>query len=198
MFDRQLATLSNIDDFIYIGSIETAHKTKLLQKHGITHILNVSEEKSQIDPSFVYSHIPFMDGRTVDISLYFEEAFKFIESAKNKSGKILIHCQYGMSRSVSIAIAWLLKNEKQKTSYEDVLKLVVSKRPMASPNEGFTKKLKEFANKIHQTTDKSESKEPNSNIITKPVTNIHEFKLPNPARESLGVTVTNSMNKRIG
>ncbi len=40
---------------------------------------------------------------------YIEEILSFIEKHLKKSGKVLVHCSMGISRSGGIVVAWLLK-----------------------------------------------------------------------------------------
>lgn len=60
--------------------------------------------------------------------------------------RILVHCQAGMSRSASVAIALLSKYDT--LSYEEALQLVKSKRPICQPNEGFSKMLEAYCKTI--------------------------------------------------
>ena len=54
----------------------------------------------------------------------------------------MVHCQAGVSRSVSIVIAYLIR--KNRTTYENALETVRQKRPVANPNKGFVKQLLKF------------------------------------------------------
>ena len=56
--------------------------------------------------------------------------------------KILFHCQAGISRSSSCAIALLAK--LNGISFDKALKLAKSKRVIIQPNEGFCKMIKRF------------------------------------------------------
>ena len=48
---------------------------------------------------------------------------------------MLIHCAYGVSRSPSIVIAYLMK--KYKIDFDEAEHFVKRKRPEIRPNEGF-------------------------------------------------------------
>jgi len=60
----------------------------------------------------------------------FDECIEFIDTAL-KTGKILVHCAAGVSRSASVVIAYIMK--KNNLSYEDASFMVRQKRPMISP-----------------------------------------------------------------
>ena len=53
-----------------------------------------------------------------------------------------MHCQVGMSRSASLLIAFLMK--EYNIGYDTALKIVKTKRPIVSPNEGFVKALLKY------------------------------------------------------
>ncbi len=52
---------------------------------------------------------------------------------------MLIHCAQGISRSTSIAIAFLMK--KENLSYSDAMRRVKQSRACAGPNFGFVVQL---------------------------------------------------------
>jgi len=88
---------------------------------------------------FKYKTVPIDDFEIVDIKKHFRECIQFITDAHNEGGTVLVHCQAGMSRSVTIAAAFLM--EKHKVSAVDALKIIRSKRPYAHPNSGFCLQL---------------------------------------------------------
>jgi protein-tyrosine phosphatase len=69
-------------------------------------------------------------------------SFNFIDNALLNNGRVLVHCFAGKSRSASIVIGWLMKNEKM--SYENALQYVRNYRPCVEPNLGFCCQLKKY------------------------------------------------------
>ena len=57
-------------------------------------------------------------------------------------GKVLVHCYAGLSRSVTVIVAYLMQNERMLL--DEALRFVKHKRPYAQPNPGFLKQLVEF------------------------------------------------------
>jgi protein-tyrosine phosphatase len=55
-----------------------------------------------------YLYIPMEDHEDYEIAKYFPATFDFIEQAR-KETNVLIHCMVGVSRSVTVAIAYLLR-----------------------------------------------------------------------------------------
>ncbi len=60
----------------------------------------------------------------------------------NNKVKILFHCFAGISRSSTMAIAFLCKSKGYKLN--DAYNLVVSKRDIVKPNDGFLKQLQYY------------------------------------------------------
>jgi atypical dual specificity phosphatase len=64
-----------------------------------------------------------------------------------QNSNVLIHCLAGMSRSVTIVIAYIMS--VTPLTLEETLNLVKSVRPTVCPNSGFRKQLQEFqANRV--------------------------------------------------
>jgi len=83
-----------------------------------------------------------VDHKTYKLSQHFEETYEFIEKSRQRGEKVLCHCVAGISRSVSIVIAYLMR--KHHWDLRSAFAFVVSKRPVADPNDGFVCELKAF------------------------------------------------------
>ncbi|TNN07536.1 Dual specificity protein phosphatase 8 [Schistosoma japonicum] len=113
------ATLSRpspILPHLILGSQEDANSPTICKIYGITHILNVSLEGSI--PSHIskqnFYRIPVNDNYTDLMTPYFKNAFTFIDSVKSAHGRVLIHCSAGISRSPTLAIAYLMYSCRMK------------------------------------------------------------------------------------
>ncbi|CAG8508978.1 4732_t:CDS:1 [Paraglomus occultum] len=96
-------------------------------------------------PNFLppkYLKIRIADVPSARISEHFDVCIKFIESAQANGGRVLVHCQAGVSRSTSIVIAFLMHS--QRISYEQAFRIVKQKRQSVKPNTGFVRQLREF------------------------------------------------------
>lgn len=116
-----------------------------------------------------YKRCPIHDTPKTNISRWIKECTQFIDEARKKggmcsnasqqrrwregetnrysafpsfAGRVLVHCQMGASRSVSIATAYMMK--KKKIRYILALNMIAQKRPRARPNPGFLRQLKEY------------------------------------------------------
>ncbi|PSS01458.1 Dual specificity protein like, partial [Actinidia chinensis var. chinensis] len=132
-----------IEKGLYLGSLEAANNESALKSSNVTHILSMTNTlRLTHQNDFVYKTIDILDRLEVNIAQYFEECFNFIEEAKRAGGGVLVHCVVGKSRSVTIVIAYLMR--KHRMSVSEALKLVRSKRSIASPNCGFMLQLQNF------------------------------------------------------
>uniref|UniRef100_A0A182MH32 Dual specificity protein phosphatase 22 n=1 Tax=Anopheles culicifacies TaxID=139723 RepID=A0A182MH32_9DIPT len=77
-----------------------------------------------------------------NLSQYFSVCNDFIHSARLKQGNVLIHCLAGMSRSVTVAVAYIMC--VTPLSWKEALKVVRAGRSIANPNLGFQNQLQEF------------------------------------------------------
>lgn len=77
-----------------------------------------------------------------NLSQYFSVCNDFIHAARLREGNVLIHCLAGMSRSVTVAVAYIMT--ATNLSWKEALKVVRTGRAVANPNIGFQTQLQEF------------------------------------------------------
>lgn len=78
----------------------------------------------------------------------FYQCVEFLEECHNKGGKVIIHCEKGVSRSSTIVIAYLIW--KNKMTYDEAYTLVRKKRAIISPNLGFLVQLTNFYKRMYR------------------------------------------------
>ncbi|KAK7077004.1 dual specificity phosphatase 12 [Halocaridina rubra] len=136
------ADLNKIEEGLYLGNITAALDTDVLKKYRISHILTVDSKPlpTRITelPGMSFLYIEVDDIYTEDILCYFEEAIKFIEDGQQK-GSTFVHCYFGMSRSATLVMAFLMK--KYKLNLDEALNRVKERRRCIGPNPGFLKQL---------------------------------------------------------
>lgn len=130
---------------VFISDFASACETDKLQKIGITHIITVVIGIDEMYPKiFNYMIINICDRKHVQIYDYFDDSSNFIKKALDNNGKVLIHCQKGISRSATILCAYLIKYKNFTT--DNAIKLLKEKRKCISPNIGFIEQLKKYEN----------------------------------------------------
>ena len=65
-----------------------------------------------------------------------KHVLRVAQAARSSGGRVLLHCSQGVSRSASLAIAYLMW--KRGGSFDEVLAAVKAIRGVANPNIGFT------------------------------------------------------------
>ena len=141
-----------IDDAIFLGDMQQATNMKMLKDLKITHIINCTpfdySKRNDININNIkYLQISVNDNYYERIDRYFESVYKFIDSALSdkeidNKHRVLIHCEAGISRSVTITISYLMK--KHKMTLTDALTFVKLKRSKVNPNQGFIKQLQTY------------------------------------------------------
>ena len=140
--------VNKIIDGLYIGDFASACNREELIHCGITHIITAIRGVDEIYPDdFKYKLLDIGDSSTNNIKQHFEECNEFIENAINSGGNVLIHCMYGISRSATIACAYLIY--KYKMIPLMAINTVKSCRYMIKPNSGFVEQLNKYYNELH-------------------------------------------------
>jgi hypothetical protein len=149
-----------IQDLLYISSYKTASTISDLKHLKITNIINCSGdlcENLKPDSSFInieYLTLNLRDNVSENIECLFFKCINYINAVKEKKGRVLIHCYKGVSRSVSIVIAYLIY--LYQWPYDKAFDFVQSKRAIANPNIGFYLQLKTFYKRLTLKSDRLE------------------------------------------
>ena len=139
---------TKIFDWLYLGSFRNACNIRDLKDLKINYILNcaIECENKNLTAGIYSYHAKINDSPYFQINLYFDKTNSFINKAKLSGGKILIHCQLGISRSTSCLIAYMIKYMGYTAL--SALQFIKNKRPQVMPNFGFLQQLKNYENKI--------------------------------------------------
>lgn len=141
--------MSLIKKGLLIGNERDSKDLRSLTRQGVTHILCAAEELYPAHPGkFAYRHVMASDVPEYNLSRHFDQASDFILEAISNGGTVLVHCAAGISRSVTLSIAYLMKHENMKLS--SAYGLIKSRRAIANPNPGFIKQLKDFEQRLEQ------------------------------------------------
>jgi len=128
---------------LWVGDILNAKNLNLLNRLKITHIINATaEEKMYYPDNFIYLRIPLYDRASERATPFFDQAIDFITSAHADGGLVMIHCAEGVSRSVTLALAYRM--HKDDIPLSQAFWQMKSVRPEIEPNPGFLQELREL------------------------------------------------------
>ncbi|CAL8279841.1 unnamed protein product [Merluccius merluccius] len=137
--------------FLYLGSALHASRREVLDTVGISALLNVSSDcPNHFEGDYQYKSIPVEDNHKEDISSWFLEAIEFIDSVRDSSGRVLVHCQAGISRSATICLAYLMK--RKRVRLDEAFEFVRRRRSIISPNFSFMGQLLQFESQVLATS----------------------------------------------
>uniref|UniRef100_A0A8C1FFM3 protein-tyrosine-phosphatase n=1 Tax=Cyprinus carpio carpio TaxID=630221 RepID=A0A8C1FFM3_CYPCA len=136
--------LTRILPHLYLGSQRDVLNKELMTQNGITYVLNASNTCPK--PDFIsdnhFMRIPVNDSYCEELLPWLEKTNEFIDKAKLSNCRVIVHCLAGISRSATIAIAYIMKT--MGLSSDDAYRFVKDRRPTISPNFNFLGQLLEF------------------------------------------------------
>lgn len=125
-----------IVDYLYIGS-QDCTATTVIEKYNIKHVLSLG---INIIVSVDHVFVECLDLPETDIRHLLKKTLPFIRKAVECKENILVHCNAGVSRTSTVAIAYLMQFEGMP--FDAAYNLVKEKRPAIQPNAGFKKQLR--------------------------------------------------------
>ena len=126
---------------LYLTNWRGAEDKAQLKAKGVTHVAAVGSEFMCDEEVFVYwkNDIHDEDEMRDEMAKSMVEGAAFCDKAIKGGGCVLVHCAAGMSRSVTVVLAYLLIHTK-RTLY-DAFALVHTARAGIWPNDGFMRAL---------------------------------------------------------
>ncbi|CAL8296290.1 unnamed protein product [Gadus morhua 'NCC'] len=143
--------------FLFLGSALHSSRREALVAAGITAVLNVSSTcPSLYEGELRYLRLNVEDSLLTDIRACFSQAIAFIgrsrgliycgvcpqTSVKEQGGRVLVHCQAGISRSATICLAYLM--HARQVRLQEAYDFVQQRRRVISPNLAFMGQLLQF------------------------------------------------------
>ncbi|KAH9886072.1 hypothetical protein C8Q73DRAFT_658881 [Cubamyces lactineus] len=135
-------SMNEIVPNLWVGDLPSALDTEKLKAHNIRSVLTAMRGRVRISETFVRHQINIDDTESSDILQHFVPAITFIQAELDKNHGVLVHCQAGMSRSVSIVAAYLMVS--QGLTPDAALEVIRQSRPDVQPNDGFMRQLEIF------------------------------------------------------
>jgi trimeric autotransporter adhesin len=98
---------------------------------------------------FEFLHVAMSDYGNQNIQEVLPQCFEFIQGARAKEGKVLVHCRGGVNRSATVVLAWMMHGEKM--ILKDAWHLLRSRRSVVSPHEQYIAQLKSYEETLFGT-----------------------------------------------
>jgi protein-tyrosine phosphatase len=120
---------------IYVGEIDALKRQTVVRNEGITVIVRLDQaerQEGQWDDDFTLLDMPIPDGEYLDGDTI-DTVTSFINEHVEAGHKILVHCQMGISRSVSMVMAYLIAYESM--SLAEAFGTLRESRDAAYPHE---------------------------------------------------------------
>lgn len=127
---------------LYLGNFKDARDREQLARNNITHILSIHDSAAPILKEMTYLCITAADLPTQNLTQHFKQSIRFMHESRLKEEGCLVHCLAGISRSVTLVVAYIMTVTGM--GWQEVLAAVKVVRPCAGPNLGFQQQLKEF------------------------------------------------------
>ncbi|XP_030387121.1 dual specificity protein phosphatase Mpk3 [Scaptodrosophila lebanonensis] len=134
---------------LFLGNSSHSCDSNALQKYNIKYVLNVTPDlPNEFEKHGIikYLQIPITDHYSQDLGMHFPAAIHFIEEARSANSAVLVHCLAGVSRSVTVTLAYLMQT--RALSLNDAFKLVHARKPDISPNFHFMRQLESFESQL--------------------------------------------------
>ncbi|OCH91884.1 phosphatases II [Obba rivulosa] len=141
---------------LFLGPLQASKDLDALQALGITHIVCIRDAKEafsvrpRFPEHFKYKVLDVEDNEDQNLIRRFPEAKLFIDDAIARGGRVLVHCNGGISLSPAFVVMYVM--EHYKLSWEDALHFVQNRRYCISPNGGFLTQIKEYES-IYKASD---------------------------------------------
>jgi protein-tyrosine phosphatase len=138
--------ISHIHKGIYQSGKSALEQSEQLRADGIRAVVRldrawpVSLMSAHWPADFSVLYVPFDDGTPVPEGV-FEKVTPFMHEALSGGGKVLVHCQMGISRSTTMVLAYLIEYEGM--SLPDAFRLVHQARPLVWPHMALIRSLAE-------------------------------------------------------
>lgn len=131
---------------LYIGNLAAAFDQQLLEAHGISHVLSITQFGKQacwFPHLFTYKYVTLQDSATENLCDVLDDCVAFINNVVNANQhSILVHCNQGRSRSVAATAAFLC--QANNWTVDHALDFIRQRRAVAGPNAGFVAQLHQW------------------------------------------------------
>jgi len=124
---------------LFIGSLYDALDKSWLTAQHITHAVNATQAELPSGDGVRRHWVRLDDDQDADIFPHFRPTCAFLDEALASDGRVLVHCEQGISRSATLLTAYAMR--KARLPALAALVALRKQRQMVDPNPGFLKAL---------------------------------------------------------
>lgn len=137
---------SKICDGVYVGNYGHAITERTLKRAGITHMV-ICLPRSEAYPPLRSAHWIHVEdsenpAEVAKMRDALPDTVDYIAEVVGAGGVVLVHCHMGISRSVTVAVAYMMRHHHMP--FDAAMAHVRDKRPIANPNPRFQDILRQF------------------------------------------------------
>lgn len=147
-----IPSMSLVAPGLFVGDEVAASSDAMLSREGVTHILNCTAKLNptleQGGGSYGYLRLNLMDNASdlPRMKWALRAGVDFIRNAIRAGGRVLVHCHRGISRSATLAMAYLIEEEQRPA--DSVFDTVKHHRAVCDPNFTYWCAMKEWENQV--------------------------------------------------
>ncbi|CAE6429810.1 unnamed protein product [Rhizoctonia solani] len=135
-------SMDEVIENLWVGDFGAATSIELLEMAGVKYVVSCMRGKVRVHETMRRHQIPLDDTEEQDVLAYLPATISFIQKSLASGDGVLIHCMAGMSRSATIAAAYLMYS--QGLDPTGALELIREVRPTIQPNPSFLHQLEVF------------------------------------------------------
>lgn len=135
-------SMDEVIENLWVGDFQAATSIELLNMAGVKYVVSCMRGKVRVHETMQRHQIPLDDTEEQDVLAYLPATIAFIQKSLSSGDGVLIHCMAGMSRSATIAAAYLMYSEGLDPN--GALELIREVRPSIQPNPSFLHQLEVF------------------------------------------------------
>ncbi|XP_036686059.1 dual specificity protein phosphatase 12 [Balaenoptera musculus] len=130
---------------LFLGGAAAVAEPDHLREAGITAVLTVDSEEPNFNTGAGVEglrslFVPALDKPETDLLSHLDRCVAFLGQARAEGRAVLVHCHAGVSRSVAVMTAFMMKTDQ--LTFEKAYENLKTIKPEAKMNEGFEWQLK--------------------------------------------------------
>lgn len=136
---------------LHVGDEAAAASLHVLHEAGITHVLNCTHLPNALEgvagaPAYLQLGLRDHVSDSPMLQSAFAAGVEFITAALASGGSVLVHCRAGISRSPTLAVAYLVSATRQPV--EQVFERMRTQRHIIDPNLTYWVALQEWERRV--------------------------------------------------